>query len=156
MAAQGTAGRDRAPRREWTVGQVAARTGLPVSTLHFYERQGLVTAHRTAGNQRRYDRAALRRLSIVRFAHELGIPLKEIGRALNALPEGTVATRADWETMAAGWADRLDDRIARLERLRGNLAGCIGCGCLSLDRCAIFNKDDRRAAEGSGPRTLIG
>lgn len=141
--------------REWTVGEVAARTGLPVSTLHFYERQGLVAANRTAGNQRRYDRAALRKLSIIRFAQELGIPLKEVAEALGALPEGKLATGKDWEAMAGAWAQKLEARIARLERLRDNLAGCIGCGCLSLERCAIYNKDDCRAAEGPGARTLV-
>jgi MerR family redox-sensitive transcriptional activator SoxR len=140
---------------EWTVGQVSERTGLPVSTLHFYERQGLVKASRTRGNQRRYSRAAVRRLSIIRFAQELGIPLKEIAEALSALPDDRIATREDWEEISAQWSKLLDERLARLQRLRDNLGTCIGCGCLSLDRCVIYNRNDMRAAEGPGPRTLV-
>jgi MerR family redox-sensitive transcriptional activator SoxR len=140
---------------EWTVGQVSERTGLPVSTLHFYERQGLVKAARTRGNQRRYSRAAVRRLSIIRFAQELGIPLKEIAEALSALPDDRIATREDWEAISAQWSKLLDERLARLQRLRDNLGTCIGCGCLSLDRCVIYNRNDMRAAEGPGPRTLV-
>ncbi|MFZ2100843.1 MAG: redox-sensitive transcriptional activator SoxR [Oricola sp.] len=140
---------------EWTIGQVSERTGLPVSTLHFYERKGLVRSTRTRGNQRRYSRAAVRRLSIIRFAQELGIPLKEIAEALSTLPDDRVATREDWEHISAKWSKALDERLLKLQRLRDNLGACIGCGCLSLDKCILYNRDDVRAAEGPGARTLV-
>lgn len=141
--------------RELTVGQVASRSGLAVSALHFYERKGLVRSHRTAGNQRRYDRDVLRRLAIIRVGQELGIPLSEIGAALGSLPEGHVPTAGDWQRLSEGWHDRLQQRITLLSRLRDELGGCIGCGCLSMQNCPLINPQDRLGGEGSGPRQLF-
>lgn len=140
--------------RELTVGEVAERSGHAVSALHFYERKGLVRSHRTAGNQRRYDRDVLRRLAIIRVGQELGIPLGEIAAALAALPEGHVPTAADWQSLSEGWRERLQNRITLLSRLRDELTGCIGCGCLSTQSCPLINPGDRLAAEGNGPRQL--
>jgi len=139
----------------WTVGEVATRSGVAVSTLHFYERKGLISSDRTSGKQRRYAVDVLRRISIIKFAQELGIPLAEIGAALASLPSGRAPKRADWEIMARRWGEQLDLRIARLQKLRGNLAKCIGCGCLSIDRCAISNPGDRLSMAGPGPRRLL-
>ena len=140
--------------RELTVGEVAERSGHAVSALHFYERKGLVRSHRTSGNQRRYDRDVLRRLAIIRVGQELGIPLGEIGAALAALPDGHVPTAADWQALSEGWHERLQRRITLLSRLRDELTGCIGCGCLSMQNCPLINPGDRLAAEGDGPRQL--
>ncbi len=141
--------------RELTVGQVAERSGLAVSALHFYERKGLIRSHRTSGNQRRYDRDVLRRLAIVRMGQELGIPLAEIGEALGQLPDGHVPTAEDWRAMSQAWHEKLDRRITLLTRLRDELNGCIGCGCLSTQNCPLMNFEDRLASEGSGPRRLL-
>lgn len=138
------------------VGEVAARSGLSVSALHFYERRGLIRSSRTNGNQRRYGRDVLRRVALIQVAQQLGIGLAEIGAALATLPAGRNPTREDWEAMASVWADDLDRRIEALTRLRHQLAGCIGCGCLSIDRCALYNPDDRLAARGVGPVLLRG
>lgn len=138
-----------------SVGQVAQRSGVSVSALHFYERKGLIRSHRTSGNQRRYDRDVLRRLAVIRMAQELGIPLGEAGRALTAIPHGQVPTAQDWRQMSEGWYDQIDRRIVMLTRLRDELNGCIGCGCLSMTNCPIINPDDRLAGEGSGPRRLL-
>lgn len=140
--------------KELTVGEVAARSGVAVSALHFYERKGLIRSHRTGGNQRRYDRDVLRRVSLIQFAQELGISLAEVGSSLSGLPEGRPPSRKDWERISRKWAVDLDRRIAALQGLRNRLAGCIGCGCLSIDRCAIFNADDHLAAKGTGPVLL--
>lgn len=140
---------------ELTVGQVARRTGVPVSTLHFYEREGLLLSRRTVGNQRRYPRDAVRRVSFVRVSQRVGIPLARIRAALETLPEGRTPSRADWARLSAGWRDELDRRIDELERLRDGLDDCIGCGCLSLDRCRLANPDDALAGEGPGPRRLL-
>jgi MerR family redox-sensitive transcriptional activator SoxR len=139
---------------ELTVGEVAARSGVSVSALHFYERKGLIRSARTRGNQRRYGRDVLRRVALIQVAQELGISLAEVGAQLAALPDRRTPTRADWERISRRWAAALDHRIALLQNLQDRLAGCIGCGCLSIDRCAIFNADDRLAAEGSGPILL--
>ena len=136
------------------VGEVAARSGVSVSALHFYERKGLIRSARSRGNQRRYGRDVLRRVALIQAAQRLGIPLAAIGAALAALPAGRTPSREDWQGMSSVWAADLDRRIAALTRLRDGLAGCIGCGCLSLDRCAIFNADDHLAAEGAGPVLL--
>ena len=141
--------------REFTVGEVAARAGVAVSALHFYERKGLIRSHRTRGNQRRYDRDVLRRLAVIRLANELGIPLADVARALGALPQGHEPTKADWGTMSSLWKDDLDRRIVLLTRLRDELTGCIGCGCLSMERCPLFNPEDRFGREGAGPRRLM-
>jgi MerR family redox-sensitive transcriptional activator SoxR len=140
--------------KELTVGDVAARSGVSVSALHFYERKGLISSHRTRGNQRRYGRDVLRRVSLIQFAQELGISLAEVRSFLSGLPEGRTPSRKDWERISRKWAVDLDQRIAALQTLRKKLAGCIGCGCLSIDRCAIFNAGDHLAAEGTGPILL--
>src|SRR5690242_19927153 len=127
---------------ELSVGEVAARSGASVSALHFYERKGLIRSARTRGNQRRYGREVLRLIAVIQAARELGIPLAEVGAVLARLPAQRSPSRADWERISRQWAVDLDRRIALLQRLRERLAGCIGCGCLSLDRCAIFNADD--------------
>lgn len=137
-----------------TVGEVAARSGVAVSALHFYERKGLIRSVRSRGNQRRYGRDVLRRVALIQVAQQLGIPLVAVGAALAGLPSGRAPSREDWEAMARGWADDLDERIAALVRLRERLSGCIGCGCLSLDRCAIYNGGDHLASEGPGPVLL--
>lgn len=135
---------------ELTVGAVARRVGVAVSAVHFYERRGLIRSVRSGGNQRRYDRDVLRRLALIKVAQELGIPLAEVAAVFAGLPDERTPTRRDWEAISRRWADDLDRRIALLQRLRRDLAGCIGCGCLSLDRCAIFNGDDILAASGRG------
>ncbi|GAB3458390.1 redox-sensitive transcriptional activator SoxR [Streptomonospora sediminis] len=141
--------------KELTVGQVAERSGVAVSALHFYERKGLITSRRTAGNQRRYRRDTLRRVAFIRVAQRVGIPLADIRDALGWLPEARTPTRQDWAQLSQTWRDELQDRIAQLERLRDDLTDCIGCGCLSLERCALSNPQDRLAAQGPGPRRLL-
>jgi MerR family redox-sensitive transcriptional activator SoxR len=133
-----------------SVGDVARRTGLAVSAIHFYERKGLISAERTGGNQRRYGRDVLRRLALIRAAQEVGLPLSEVAEALQALPAGRTPTPEDWRRIATGWADKLDARIRILQRLRNDLDGCIGCGCLSLQRCQLVNPADALAEEGTG------
>lgn len=140
---------------ELTVGEVAARSGLAVSALHFYERKGLIRSRRTEGNQRRYDRDVLRRLAIIRVGQDLGIPLGEIAEQLESLPDDRPAGKAEWTRVSSRWHARLERRIALLNRLRDELTGCIGCGCLSMKTCPLYNRDDGLAAEGSGPRRLL-
>jgi MerR family redox-sensitive transcriptional activator SoxR len=141
--------------KELTVGQVAMRAGVAVSTLHFYEARGLIRSHRTAGNQRRYGRDVLRRVAIIRVAQDVGIPLAEIAATLNSLPEGRTPTREDWNRLSTAWRDQLDRRISQLKKLRDGLSDCIGCGCMSIDRCPLRNREDRLAKEGPGPRRLL-
>lgn len=140
--------------KELTPGQLSERSGVAVSALHFYEREGLITSRRTSGNQRRYHRDTLRRIAFIRISQRVGIPLSEIRGALSALPEGRTPTRADWERLSTGWRHNLDQRIEQLERLRDNLTGCIGCGCLSLQGCSLANPHDRLAAAGPGAPVL--
>jgi MerR family redox-sensitive transcriptional activator SoxR len=140
---------------ELTVGQLSARSGVAVSALHFYEAQGLIVSRRTAGNQRRYRRDALRRVAFIRAAQRVGIPLREISRALSQLSDDRTPTRGDWARLSAAWRHDLDERIARLQRLRDDLTGCIGCGCLSIDRCRLANPGDVLRTEGSGARRLL-
>ena len=140
---------------ELSVGEVATRSGVAVSALHFYERRGLIGSHRTAGNQRRYDRDVLRRLAIIRMGQELGVPLGEIGAQLARLPQGRVPNKADWAALSRRWHEALDRRIVLLTRLRDELGGCIGCGCLSLKRCPIYNRDDTLGGQGSGPQRML-
>ena len=140
---------------ELSVGEVATRSGVAVSALHFYERRGLIGSHRTAGNQRRYGRDVLRRLAIIRMGQELGVPLGEIGAQLARLPQGRVPNKADWAALSRRWHEALDRRIVLLTRLRDELGGCIGCGCLSLKRCPLYNRDDVLAGEGSGPQRML-
>jgi MerR family redox-sensitive transcriptional activator SoxR len=139
---------------ELTIGEVVARSGVAASALHFYERQGLITSRRTAGNQRRYRRDVLRRLALIRVAQRAGVPLAEIAEALATLPEGRPPSREDWERLAGGWRDELDERIRRLQQVRDAFADCVGCGCLSIDRCALANPDDALGQSGPGPRRL--
>jgi MerR family redox-sensitive transcriptional activator SoxR len=139
---------------ELTVGEVAARSGVAVSALHFYEAQGLISSRRTAGNQRRYPREVLRRVAFIRASQGVGIPLRRIKAALDQLPAGRTPTRKDWERLSAAWRNDLDDQIARLQRLRDNLSGCIGCGCLSLELCTLVNPDDIAGRQGPGARNL--
>jgi MerR family transcriptional regulator, redox-sensitive transcriptional activator SoxR len=139
---------------ELSVGEVADRSGVAISTIHFYEAQGLISSCRTRANHRRYPRGVLRRVAIIKVAQRAGIPLKEIGTALSALPGEKVPSASDWKRLAEGWRGALDDRIDRLIRLRDQLSGCIGCGCLSIDECPLRNPADRLGAQGSGPRLL--
>lgn len=140
---------------EMTVGQLAARSGVAVSALHFYEAKGLIRSRRTAGNQRRFTRDMLRRIAFIRVAQRVGIPLKTIRDALSALPDGRTPTREDWARLSAMWRSEMDDRIRQLQRLRDGLTDCIACGCLSLDRCALANPDDAAAARGPGSRLMV-
>ena len=138
-----------------TIGELARRTGLSVSAIRFWEQRGLVSAIRTAGNQRRFLRSDLRRLSFALAAQRLGLSLAEIEAELATLPQGRAPTAADWEKIGTRIRGRLDTRIATLERLRDRLDGCIGCGCLSLERCALYNPGDEAGAEGPGPRFVL-
>ncbi|MBL1079510.1 redox-sensitive transcriptional activator SoxR [Nocardia sp. 2] len=140
--------------KELTPGQLAQRAGVSVSALHFYEREGLITARRTSGNQRRYPRETLRRVAFIRISQRVGIPLAEIRKALDNLPDGRTPTRRDWENLSTMWREDLDERIEQLIALRDNLSGCIGCGCLSLGSCKIVNIHDHLGDEGPGARTL--
>ncbi|NUT35352.1 MAG: redox-sensitive transcriptional activator SoxR [Hamadaea sp.] len=138
-----------------TIGELAARSGVAPSALRFYEEKGLIASIRTTGNQRRYDRSQLRRVAFVRVSQQLGISLAEIRTALAELPEGRTPTRADWERLSTRWRTRLDERIRLLEKLRDDLVGCIGCGCLSLQTCKLYNPGDVLGADGAGPRRLL-
>ncbi|WP_435771678.1 redox-sensitive transcriptional activator SoxR [Nocardioides sp. SYSU DS0651] len=133
-----------------TPGDVARRAGVTVSALHFYEREGLITSIRTAGNQRRYHRDVLRRIAFIRISQRVGIALAEIREALATLPEGRTPTKADWERLSRRWQSKLDERIAQLQALRDDLTGCIGCGCLSLKACALVNPGDELERFGPG------
>lgn len=142
---------------EWlSVGELAVRSGVAASALRFYESRGLITARRTTGNQRRFHRSVLRRIAVIRAGQAVGLSLGAIGLALDSLPEGHTPTAADWERLAAGWRHELDRHIESLERLRNDLTGCIGCGCLSLDTCALLNANDRASFRGPGARYLLG
>lgn len=142
------------PSSELTVGQVAERSGVSISALHFYEAEGLIHSRRTAGNQRRYPREALRRVAFIRASQGVGISLRRIRDALDRLPDGRTPSRRDWERLSAAWRDDLDDRILRLQHLRDRLTGCIGCGCLSLGLCKLINPADVLGEQGPGPRNL--
>jgi MerR family transcriptional regulator, redox-sensitive transcriptional activator SoxR len=141
-------------RRALTVGEVAQRSGVAVSALHFYEARGLIRSQRTAGNQRRYERDVLRRVAVIRTAQRVGISLEQIAAALDSLPERQTPTRADWSRLSRLWRDDLNQRIAQLEKLRDTLDDCIGCGCLSLQRCALRNPGDALASAGAGAHRL--
>ena len=140
--------------RELTPGETADRAGVAVSALHFYEREGLISSRRTAGNQRRYHRDVLRRIAFIRVSQSLGISLAQIDDALSTLPDGRTPTKADWARLSARWRPELDARIAQLEGLRDQLDGCIGCGCLSLKSCSLYNAEDGLSSSGPGPRRL--
>ncbi|MGO4172418.1 redox-sensitive transcriptional activator SoxR [Bosea sp. TAF32] len=139
---------------ELSVGDVARRSGLAVSALHFYEAEGLIRSHRAPGNQRRYPREVLRRVAIIKVAQRAGMPLKTIREAFRALPQERTPTVADWTRLSSAWKEELERRIDRLTRLRDHLNGCIGCGCLSVRDCPLHNPLDRLGEEGPGPRLL--
>lgn len=143
-------------RQGIAIGELAARSGLAVSAIRFYETHGIVQPLRNQGGHRRYGRSDLRRLSFAMIAQRLGFPLAEIARHLTALPADRAPDRQDWEQIATGFRAEIAARIAALQKLSDTLDGCIGCGCLSLDRCALYNPQDRAARNGSGPRYLMG
>ena len=134
----------------WTPGRVAERCGVAVSTLHFYEEKGLIRSWRNAGNQRRYKPDVLRRIAVIKAAQRVGLSLASIRAALDTLPDERTPTARDWEKLSRQWRRELNEKIAALERLRDTLTGCIGCGCLSMKNCPLYNADDRLAAEGPG------
>lgn len=140
--------------RELSVGEVAERCGVAISTIHFYESKGLITSSRNRGNQRRYPRAILRRIAIIKVAQSTGLPLATVRDALASLPDGRVPTVKDWTRLSAKWRAELDARITKLTRLRDQLTGCIGCGCLSLKACPLRNPGDELWEQGPGPRLL--
>jgi MerR family redox-sensitive transcriptional activator SoxR len=139
-----------------TIGDVARRSGVATSALRFYEERGLIRSERTAASHRRYPRSVIRRVAFIVFAQRIGLTLDEVGAELAKLPENRVPTRADWAKLSRSWTDRIDTRIAELERLRAGLTECIGCGCLSLGRCQLANPGDRAARNGPGPRYWVG
>lgn len=145
----------RRPNDMLPIGKVAERTGLAVSAIRFYEAEGLVHPIRTEAGQRQFRRSDIRRISFVKIAQELGFSLSDIREEMAKLPEGRTPTKADWEKISRRFKAELDDRIARLQRTRDKLDGCIGCGCLSLKSCALYNPDDAAARRGAGPRNII-
>lgn len=142
------------PQDLLTVGEVSQRTGVPVSALHFYESQGLIYAQRTSGNQRRYPRHMLRRISLVQVAKRLGIPLAEVAEVFAGLPMDRIPRKKDWDAISQRWKQHLEARRQEIERLEEELTGCIGCGCLSMNRCRLLNPSDALAEEGPGARRL--
>ena len=138
-----------------SIGAVADRTGVATSALRYYERRGLISAARSSGGQRQFDRDVLRRVAFIRAAQRVGLTLDEISEAMASLPQGRAPSRADWARLSASWRPRLDEQIAVLERLRDRLTSCIGCGCLSLRVCALRNPGDVAAASGTGPRYVL-
>lgn len=141
-------------RAELTVGELAARSGLSISAVRFYERQHLIESRRTSGNQRRYPRETLRRVALIRIAQRVGIPLANVREVLATLPDNRTPTRRDWERVSKVWKGELDARIRQLTQLRDNFSDCIGCGCLSIDRCLLANPNDALGEQGSGPQRL--
>ena len=139
-----------------TIGEVSRRSGVAASALRFYEQRGLIASERAGSGQRRYPRPVLRRIAFIVFAQRIGLTLEEIGAELAKLPGDRAPTRRDWSRLSSGWTSRIDQRIAELERLKAGLTECIGCGCLSLDRCQLANPGDRVARRGAGPRYWIG
>ncbi len=134
-----------------SVGEVASRSGVAVSALHFYEKQGLIASARTAGNQRRYERSVLRRVAVIKVAQRLGVPLAEIAEALSSLPVNRTPSKKDWQSLSQRWQAQLDARIALLNQLRDQMDSCIGCGCLSLSVCPLRNAQDCLSGDGPGP-----
>jgi MerR family redox-sensitive transcriptional activator SoxR len=145
---------NRKAARPFTAGEVAYRSGVAVSALHFYEARGLIASWRSSGNQRRYSRDVLRRVAIIKVAQRLGLPLSMIKAAIDSLPGGRTPTARDWRRLSGEWRCELDRRIALLQRLRGELDGCIGCGCLSLKVCGLRNPADAMGEQGAGARLL--
>jgi MerR family redox-sensitive transcriptional activator SoxR len=138
------------------IGELAARSGVATSALRFYEAEGLIRSNRTQGNHRMYPKSVLRRVAFIRIAQRMGLSLGEIGEALEILPADRAPTKREWARLSRAWRSRLDDRIAALEGLRDDLTGCIGCGCLSLRSCTLYNPEDIAASRGPGPRYLLG
>ena len=138
-----------------TIGALSERSGVAPSALRYYEAESLISSTRTSGGQRRYARDALRRVSFIRVAQQVGLTLDEIRAALASLPDGRTPTKADWERLASAWRPRIDHQIALLERLRDSLTGCIGCGCLSLKICRLYNPGDELAERGPGPHNIL-
>ncbi|HEY3454031.1 MAG TPA: redox-sensitive transcriptional activator SoxR [Bryobacteraceae bacterium] len=138
-----------------TIGKLAKRSGVATSALRFYEEHGLIHSERNSSGHRRYPQAVIRRVAFIVFAQKLGMTLEEIGKELAKLPNHRIPERADWAKLSGGWTSRIDERIRELERLRAGLTECIGCGCLSLDRCRFANPGDRAARRGPGPRFWI-
>jgi MerR family redox-sensitive transcriptional activator SoxR len=144
-------------QRKWlAIGQIVKRSGVNASALRFYEQRGLLSSVRSDGGRRLYPQDALRRIAFIRVAQGMGLSLGEIGEALAGLPEGRTPDRLDWEQIASQWQGLLDQRIEALLQLKGKLGACIGCGCLSLEHCALYNPDDQAARQGAGPRYLLG
>lgn len=139
-----------------TIGEVSRRSGVASSALRFYEERRLISSERAGSGHRRYPRSVLRRIAFIVFAQRVGLTLEEIGEELSKLPENRAPTKRDWSRLSSKWSTRIDERIAELERLRHGLTECIGCGCLSLDRCKLANPGDRAASAGPGPRYWIG
>ncbi len=143
-------------KADMSVGEMATRAGVPVSTLHYYEAEGLIESWRTDANHRRYDRKELRRVAIIRVAQSVGIPLADVAPVLAALPRDKPVSAEDWAKAARPWQAMLDEKIALMQRLRDQMGHCIGCGCLSLKQCPLYNADDGLAANGPGPRRWTG
>jgi MerR family transcriptional regulator, redox-sensitive transcriptional activator SoxR len=139
-----------------TISEVSRRSGVASSALRFYEQRGLIESERAGSGHRRYPRSVLRRVAFIVFAQRVGLTLEEIKGELEKLPPGRVPTKGDWSRLSSGWSSRIDERIAELERLKGSLTECIGCGCLSLDKCKLSNPNDRAGRAGPGPRYWIG
>jgi MerR family transcriptional regulator, redox-sensitive transcriptional activator SoxR len=140
---------------ELSVGELAARSGVAVSALHFYEKQGLISSRRTPGNQRRYRRDMLRRVALIRMAQRVGVPLANVAEILGMFPPDHIPTRSDWQRMSQSWKEELDERMRRLQQLRDEFTDCIGCGCMSIDRCPLINPDDELGRRGPGPQRLL-
>jgi MerR family redox-sensitive transcriptional activator SoxR len=140
--------------RELSIGELSERSGVTQSALRFYERQGLIAARRTEGNQRRYPSVTLRRVALVQAGKAAGVPLERVREALDVLPDGTQPTKRDWERLSSAWRAELDERIATLQSVRDRLTTCIGCGCLSLQTCRLLNPDDEAASLGGGAHYL--
>jgi MerR family redox-sensitive transcriptional activator SoxR len=143
-----------APPLALSVGEVARRSGVPVSTVHFYQAKGLIAGWRSSGNQRRFPRGVLRRIAFIRVAQRAGVPLSQIRSALSTLPAGRAPSQKDWRRLSSQWRGEVEERIRRLTQLRDRFDDCIGCGCLSLKVCPLRNPDDRLSREGTGPRLL--
>lgn len=143
-------------KEQLTISEVARRSGVAASALRFYEERGLITSERAGSGHRRYQRSVLRRIAFIVFAQRVGLTLEEIGEELSKLPPDRAPNKRDWSRLSKSWSSRIDERIAELERLRAGLTECIGCGCLSLDRCKLANPEDRAGDQGPGPRYWIG
>ncbi|GAB5454470.1 MAG: redox-sensitive transcriptional activator SoxR [Henriciella sp.] len=144
-----------AMKRGLSIGDLAARTGLSVSAIRFYESKGLITPDRNEGNQRRYEGSDMRRLSFILIAQQMGLTIEQIRSVMASLPDGRTPTKADWSRISRTFRKTLDERIAMMERMRDRLDGCIGCGCLSLKACSLYNPDDKAYRLGVGPRYVV-